>query len=123
MNAPLTAPQQEHAYLSRLGERVRAWRAEHGMTRKALSLACGVSERYLAQLESGRGNISVLLLREVARALDLPMEALIAEGPEPSVELVHTTEFLRRLPADELQRARQLLLKEFNEIDLESRRS
>jgi len=79
MNAPLTAPQQEHAYLSRLGERVRAWRTEHGMTRKALSLACGVSERYLAQLESGRGNISVLLLRKVARAMGAAVEHLVRE--------------------------------------------
>src|SRR5437667_1450313 len=79
MNAPLSAPQQEHAYLSRLGERVRAWRMEHGMTRKALSLACGVSERYLAQLESGRGNISVLLLRKVARAMGVAVEHLVRE--------------------------------------------
>jgi XRE family transcriptional regulator, aerobic/anaerobic benzoate catabolism transcriptional regulator len=113
----------EPEYLRALGERVRVARSRRGMTRKILAKDSGVSERYLAQLESGRGNISVLLLRQVARALDLPMEALIAEGPEPSVELVHTTEFLRRLPADEIQRARQLLLKEFDEIDLESRRS
>src|SRR5881409_2312396 len=79
MNAPLSAPQQEHAYLSRLGERVRAWRMEHGMTRKALSLACGVSERYLAQLESGRGNISVLLLRKVARAMGVAVEHLVRD--------------------------------------------
>src|SRR5438105_14365201 len=79
MNAPLTAPQQEHAYLSRLGERVRAWRTERGVTRKALSLACGVSERYLAQLESGRGNISVLLLRKVARAMRGAVEHLVRE--------------------------------------------
>ena len=59
----------ETAYLSRLGERVRAWRSEHAMTRKALSSACGVSERYLAQLEAGEGNISVLLLQKVARAM------------------------------------------------------
>src|SRR2546428_2352751 len=79
MNAPLSAPQQEHAYLSRLGERVRAWRAEHGMTRKALSLACGVSERYLAQLESGRGNISGLLPRKGARAMGGAVEHLVRE--------------------------------------------
>ena len=55
--------QAEAAYLGRLGERVRAWRAAHAMTRKSLALASGVSERYLAQLEAGQGNISVLLLR------------------------------------------------------------
>ncbi|HUQ75233.1 MAG TPA: helix-turn-helix domain-containing protein, partial [Burkholderiales bacterium] len=79
MNAPLTAQQQEAAYLMQLGERVRAWRRQHGVTRKSLSTACGVSERYLAQLEAGEGNISVLLLRKVARAMDVSVEYLVRE--------------------------------------------
>ena len=69
----------ETLYLSRLGDRVRAWRTEHGMTRKTLSKASGVSERYLAQLEAGEGNISVLLLRKVARAMGVPVENLVRE--------------------------------------------
>jgi XRE family transcriptional regulator, aerobic/anaerobic benzoate catabolism transcriptional regulator len=69
----------ETLYLSRLGDRVRAWRSEHGMTRKSLSQASGVSERYLAQLEAGEGNISVLLLRKVARAMGVPVESLVRE--------------------------------------------
>ena len=69
----------EALYLSRLGDRVRAWRSEHSMTRKALSAACGISERYLAQLEAGEGNISVLLLRKVARAMGVPVEQLVRE--------------------------------------------
>jgi XRE family aerobic/anaerobic benzoate catabolism transcriptional regulator len=69
----------ETAYLSLLGERVRAWRDEQGVTRKALSAASGVSERYLAQLEAGEGNISVLLLRKVARAMGVPVESLVRE--------------------------------------------
>src|SRR4030088_3365627 len=84
MNAPLTSEQQEAAYLTGLGERVRAWRTDHGRTRKALSEASGVSERYLAQLESGQGNISVLLLRKVARAMGVPIERLVRdEEPSP----------------------------------------
>jgi XRE family aerobic/anaerobic benzoate catabolism transcriptional regulator len=79
MNAPLTPEQQETAYLSRLGERVRAWRTDHGMTRKTLSAASGVSERYLAQLESGQGNISVLLLRKVAMAMGVAVDSLVRE--------------------------------------------
>jgi XRE family transcriptional regulator, aerobic/anaerobic benzoate catabolism transcriptional regulator len=79
MNAPLTAQQQEDAYLARLGERVRGWRTEHGMSRKSLALASGVSERYLAQLEAGQGNISVLLLRKVARAMGVAVERLVRE--------------------------------------------
>ncbi len=79
MNAPLSAAQQETAYLSRLGERVRAWRGSHGMTRKSLAATSGVSERYLAQLEAGQGNISVLLLRKVARAMAVSVESLVRE--------------------------------------------
>src|SRR4051812_31318995 len=79
MNAPLSPEQQEAAYLAQLGERVRAWRAQHGVTRRQLSASCGVSERYLAQLEAGEGNISVLLLRKVARAMDVPVETLVRE--------------------------------------------
>lgn len=69
----------ETAYLSLLGDRVRAWRSEQGMTRKSLAAASGVSERYLAQLEAGEGNISVLLLRKVARAMGVPVESLVRE--------------------------------------------
>jgi len=79
MTAPLTLQQQEDAYLARLGERVRAWRTEHGMSRKRLAVASGVSERYLAQLEAGQGNISVLLLRKVARAMGVAVERLVRE--------------------------------------------
>ncbi len=79
MNAPLTGKQQEAAYLARLGERVRAWRGERGMARKALAAASGVSERYLAQLEAGQGNISVLRLRKVARAMGVTIESLARE--------------------------------------------
>jgi XRE family aerobic/anaerobic benzoate catabolism transcriptional regulator len=82
MNAPLSPAQQEAAYLSRLGDRVRAWRAGNGMTRKALATASGVSERYLAQLEAGQGNISVLLLRKVARAMGVAVESLVRESAE-----------------------------------------
>ena len=52
------------------------------MTRKALSQASGVSERYLAQLEAGEGNISVLLLRKVARAMGVPVENLVREDED-----------------------------------------
>jgi XRE family transcriptional regulator, aerobic/anaerobic benzoate catabolism transcriptional regulator len=73
----------ETAYLSLLGDRVRAWRTENSMTRKALAQASGVSERYLAQLEAGEGNISVLLLRKVARAMGVPVENLVREEAPP----------------------------------------
>jgi XRE family transcriptional regulator, aerobic/anaerobic benzoate catabolism transcriptional regulator len=79
LNAPLTTAQQESAYLARLGERVRAWRSEHGTTRKTLAQTSGLSERYIAQLEAGEGNISVLLLRRLARAMQTSVELLVRE--------------------------------------------
>jgi XRE family aerobic/anaerobic benzoate catabolism transcriptional regulator len=80
MNAPLPSEQrQEAAYLAKLGARVRAWRGDNGMTRKSLALASGVSERYLAQLEAGQGNISVLLLRKVAQAMGVAVDSLVRE--------------------------------------------
>jgi XRE family aerobic/anaerobic benzoate catabolism transcriptional regulator len=70
----------ETDFLTQLGERVRAWRAEHATTRKALASASGVSERFLAQLEAGQGNISVLRLRALARAMRVPLESLVREA-------------------------------------------
>jgi len=124
---PASSPHQpensgEAEYLKLLGERVRQTRARRGMTRKLLARDSGVSERYLAQLETGQGNISILLLRQIANALDIPVEALVLDGPEPPVDLVHTTEFLRRLPAAELTEARRLLVQHFGGVDLAARR-
>jgi XRE family aerobic/anaerobic benzoate catabolism transcriptional regulator len=79
MNAPLSPLQQDSAYLVRLGERVRSWRAEQSVTRKMLAQTSGISERYIAQLESGQGNISILLLRRLARAMHMPVESLVAD--------------------------------------------
>ena len=72
----------ESDFLIQLGERVRAWRSEHATTRKALAAASGVSERFLAQLEAGQGNISVLRLRDLARAMSVPLESLVREAPK-----------------------------------------
>jgi len=116
MGASLTPPQLESAelaYLARLGERVRAWRLEQGVTRKTLALASGVSERYLAQLESGHGNISVLLLRKVAQAMQVPVEDLARENGEVPAELALLTRFAQTLPPEKVAAAHRLLLAQF----------
>lgn len=74
-------------YLALLGNRVRAWRAEHGVTRKALASASGVSERYLAQLEDGQGNISILLLRNLTIAMNIPIEDLVRAAEAPAAPI------------------------------------
>jgi len=100
-------------YLLRLGERVRETRARRGMTRKILARDSGVSERYLAQLESGRGNVSVLLLRQIAQALNLPAADLLREDNDQSVELTLIQQLLERLPPTKLAKARAELLREY----------
>ena len=79
MNAPLSPLQQDTAYLVRLGERVRAWRAQNGVTRKALAESSGISERYIAQLEGGEGNYSILMLRKLARSMQMRLESLVTD--------------------------------------------
>ena len=110
-------PAQNHAadaYLHRLGERVRTLRHQRGITRKALAQHAKVSERYLAQLEVGRGNISIVLLRRIARAIGLPITQLVHEGAEPPLDLVLLTQFLERLPPESLMEARKLVTEHFS---------
>ena len=66
-------------FLDLVGSRVRKNRMNIGMSRKMLAKKSGVSERYLAQLESGQGNISILLLRKVATAIGIKLDELMAE--------------------------------------------
>ena len=104
-------PRDGVAFLERLGERVRNARGRHGMSRKLLSRETGISERYLAQLESGRGNISVLLLRQVARAIGAPLEELVAGDCSWSAETALIGEMLRRASPADRARANQVLTK------------
>jgi XRE family aerobic/anaerobic benzoate catabolism transcriptional regulator len=67
----------ENQFLEQLGQRVRTMRAMRGMSRKVLAKASGISERYIAQLESGKGNVSIVLLRRVSAAMDKQVEDLI----------------------------------------------
>jgi XRE family aerobic/anaerobic benzoate catabolism transcriptional regulator len=102
-------------YLRLLGERVRNARARRGMTRKILARDSGVSERYLAQLESGQGNISIILLRQVAQAMSLPIVDLVRDGPEPSIEQALLLEKLNRLSARQIAAATAVITEQFGD--------
>lgn len=114
-----TVPENE--YLHMLGERIRELRARRGMTRKMLAQQSGVSERYLAQLETGHGNISIILLRQISQGLGLPIVDLVCEEPEQPVELTLLTQYLSRFPPKSLMRARQLLEAELETADRSAR--
>jgi len=112
---------QDETYLQQLGARVRDTRARLNMSRKTLAAASGVSERYLAQLEGGHGNISILLLRQVAQALALALPDLLREEREHSVELTLLTHYLERLSPKRLLQARSILVSAFGELDPQQR--
>lgn len=100
-------------FLARLGERVRDARVRRGLTRKTLARESAVSERYLAELEAGRGNMSVLLLRQVAGTLALPLAELLRENGDQALELTLIHEFLQRLPKQRLARVRTQLQRDY----------
>jgi XRE family transcriptional regulator, aerobic/anaerobic benzoate catabolism transcriptional regulator len=109
-NAQGTEDTSDSEFLKRLGERVRRARATRGITRKVLARDSGVSERYLAQLESGRGNASILLLRRIAAALHLPLQDLLGEAQH---ELGLLTQFLKRLPEKKLAEVRVRVVRDY----------
>ena len=114
-----SAAAADEAFLHALGERVRDARARRGMTRKILAHDSGVSERYLAQLESGRGNASVLLLQRIAAALNLTLTEFLQQDSEQPVELALIWQFLQRLPAQKLPLVRSQLLRDYGTAHIE----
>ncbi len=99
----------EEEYLARVGERLRNNRALQGMSRKVLSLASGVSERYLAEMERGAGNASLLVMRRLAVALGIRVSELTAEEADRSDELRQTCDQLQQLPPAQLADLRRWL--------------
>ncbi len=93
--------------LSELGSRVRAWRARRGMTRKALASDSGLSERFLADVESGKGNVSINSLEAAARALNISILELLQDAPRPALARAHG--LLSRLDDSQLDQAYGLL--------------
>jgi XRE family aerobic/anaerobic benzoate catabolism transcriptional regulator len=78
------APPTDSLLLRDLAQRIRALRKTRSLTRKALSQLADVSERHLAQLESGEGNISILLLNRIASALNTSLAELFASQSQSS---------------------------------------
>src|SRR5579863_7459963 len=98
----------ESGFLEQLGRRVRTMRALRGMSRKVLAKVSGISERYIAELEAGRGNVSIMLLRRVCNAMGAHLEDLIPAG-EPSPDWAVIRDLLRKASPAQIARAKEFL--------------
>jgi XRE family aerobic/anaerobic benzoate catabolism transcriptional regulator len=107
-SAASSAGDAEAEFLTALGARVRHLRAMRGMSRKVLSAASGVSERYIAQLESGQGNVSIILLRRVALATGARLEDLIP-GADASPEWPVIRDLMRGASTEAIAQVKHLL--------------
>lgn len=95
--------------IARLATRVRAAREAQGLPRRELSERSGVSPRYLAQLEAGEGNISVILLERVAHALNVRIEDLLSESPLMDGDVARVARLYQAAPTQVQGRVRALL--------------
>lgn len=112
--SPVALAASDPDFLAALGRRVREAREARGMARKVLSRAADVSERYLAALEAGEGNASVILLRRVAGALGVRLADLLEAG-EPGAEQRLIRRFLDSLPPKRLDEVLSRLTAEFGQ--------
>jgi XRE family transcriptional regulator, aerobic/anaerobic benzoate catabolism transcriptional regulator len=104
----IDSPDPETDFLEELGQRVRTMRALRGMSRKVLAKVSGISERYIAQLESGKGNVSIVLLRRVANAMAAHLEDLIPSG-EPTPDWPVIRDLLRKATPNQITQAKDVL--------------
>ena len=111
--------QSTNVTLVELGNRVRAWRARRGMTRKALAADSGLSERFLADVEGGKGNVSINSLEAIARALNITVIDLLQDAPRSA--LARTQGLLSRLDDSQLDQAYSLLGRTFDLDDARGR--
>jgi XRE family aerobic/anaerobic benzoate catabolism transcriptional regulator len=115
------ASDSHDGFLLFLGKRVRELRNRRGMTRKMMAHEADVSERHLAQLEAGEGNVSIVLLRRIAAALHVSLAELFAADAETRHEKILIQRFLERLPAHRVEDAMLRLQREFGDEE-EARR-
>ena len=98
----------ESSFLEQLGQRVRTMRALRGMSRKVLAKVSGISERYIAQLEGGKGNVSIVLLRRVSNAMGVHLEDLIP-STEPAPDWSIIRDLLRKATPGQIAHAKDVL--------------
>ena len=99
----------DEAFAAEIGRMIRLGRARRGMSRRQLAQESGTSERYLAQIEGGTGNPSVLVLRAIADALEMPMFELLPQTGGVAAPYARIIDLIGRAPPSDLASIAELI--------------
>jgi XRE family aerobic/anaerobic benzoate catabolism transcriptional regulator len=117
LSEPLALSMGESEFLAALGKRVRAIRERRAISRKQLARDANVSERYLGQLETGEGNVSVLLLRRIAVGMNVTVLELLIPEHQDTVETRLLRRVLEHLPPHRMEDVLLRLMRDFGHQD------
>ena len=108
----LKAIEEESIRLNNLGLMVKKYRAKRGITRKLLASLSGTSIRYLAQLEGGKANPSLSILKSIAYALNMSLSDMLFENDYNQLELGTLDNKLSEFSPEQLKKVYSLILFE-----------
>jgi XRE family aerobic/anaerobic benzoate catabolism transcriptional regulator len=117
VSQPIGAEDDSLQLLARLAFNIRLFRGQRGMTRKNLAEQSGVSLPHLARLEGSQGNVSVVVLDKVARALNQPIARLFSDDEQLGGDLDVIVEYLKRQPQERLAKIREQFFAEAQALD------
>ena len=117
LSEPLALSSGESEFLAALGKRIRTLREHRAVSRKQLARDANVSERYLGQLETGEGNVSVLLLRRIAAAMSVTVLDLLSAEHQDTAETRLFRRFLERVPTHRMEDVILRLMRDFGHED------
>ena len=103
---------EEH--MKQIAKLVRGMRTQRGLTRKDLSKMSSISERYLAQVEAGKANISIALLWRMAEAMQVNVSSFLPQVEQTNIQLGPLKQFLEGLSLEQEKKAFEILLKYFS---------
>ena len=101
-------------FVAMVGNQIRLTRKKSAISRRILSEKSGVSQRYLAQLEAGSGNISIALLFQIATALETNVQDLLIDTDVPQGDFQRFANLFHNATGDQKNRALEQLQQSVN---------
>ena len=105
----LNAIKEESIRLNNIGLIVKKHRAKRGITRKLLASLSGISIRYLAQLEAGKANPTISILKNIAYALNMSLSDMLFENKYNEIQLGTLDNKLSEFSSEQLKKVHNLV--------------